>query len=479
MDALLSWRKIQPSDLPECLRLHPAKNGAEIVGHARAVTAWQQLFEMSHATRSALVEAHGKDRVEIVGFGFASFVKRSFAEDEVRNPRPGLNSRIIESIVNGNSVVATYEEVRDANTRGDLQQVILDTSWKNGPLTAAAVDEVRVLLGRGYQELFAGYRFSRILAEMVDEIDLWHVRGLRSFRVLDRFEDFRRANPKTEWNPERLLLEVTLDSMRADPHSVAAGLFQHHVPPQLAFTRGEQELLELALEGADDVSIAKASFVTLSAIKRRWSAIFERVGPIRPDLCPLDGEGTRGIQKRQRILTYVRSHPEELRPFDLRPQKTESRLPGFVQTRAKQPCVTVERGATMKTELLRFNGAVGRDPAIDAWMKEHSGELGAIARQWFEVLRKCGDEVRELLHDGCPVACLGDAPFGYVNVFTSHVNVGFFHGAALPDPAHLLQGTGKFMRHVKLRPETATNAAALSTLIDTAYSDIKARVENG
>jgi hypothetical protein len=132
-----------------------------------------------------------------------------------------------------------------------------------------------------------------------------------------------------------------------------------------------------------------------------------------------------------------------------------------------------------RSELLRFNGAVERDPAIDAWMKEHVGELGAIAHQWFELMRKCGDEVRELLHDGCPVACLGDAPFGYVNVFTSHVNVGFFHGAALPDPAHLLQGTGKFMRHVKLRSGTATNAAALSRLIDAAYSDIKARVENG
>ena len=80
----------------------------------------------------------------------------------------------------------------------------------------------------------------------------------------------------------------------------------------------------------------------------------------------------------------------------------------------------------MRTELLRFNGAVERDPAIDAWMKtkENAGELGAIAHQWFDVMRKCGDEVRELLHDGCPVACLGDAPFAYVNVFTSHVKRG-------------------------------------------------------
>jgi len=133
----------------------------------------------------------------------------------------------------------------------------------------------------------------------------------------------------------------------------------------------------------------------------------------------------------------------------------------------------------MRTELLRFNGAVERDPAIDAWMRQHAGELGGIARQWFEVMRECGDEVRELLHDGCPVACLGDAPFAYVNVFTSHVNVGFFQGAALPDPAGLLQGNGKFMRHVKLRPGTPTNDAALSRLIASAYADIKERVEYG
>src|SRR5438067_8485713 len=130
-------------------------------------------------------------------------------------------------------------------------------------------------------------------------------------------------------------------------------------------------------------------------------------------------------------------------------------------------------------QLLRFSGSVRRDPAVETWMKTHQGELGLIARHWFEVMRKCGDDVRELLHDSYPTACLGDAPFAYVNVFTLHVNVGFFQGASLPDPARLLQGTGKFMRHVKLRPGTPANATALKRLIDAAYSDMKARVENG
>lgn len=129
------------------------------------------------------------------------------------------------------------------------------------------------------------------------------------------------------------------------------------------------------------------------------------------------------------------------------------------------------------TRLLRFSGAVKRDPAIDIWMKGQKGELGLIAQRWFEVMRKCGDDVRELLHDGHPTACIGDAAFGYVNVFQAHVNVGFFRGAEIADPEGMLEGAGKFMRHVKLRPDREFNATALIKLIDTAYTDMKERVE--
>lgn len=321
MGAVFSWRKTRSSDLPQCLKLHWAKNGAETVGPVRALEAWQKLFEMNHATRSALVEMHSNGSAEIVGFGFAAFVKKTFSEAEVLNPKPGLNARIIESVVRGNSVVATYDEVRDANTHGDLQQVILDTSWNDKRLNPTQRDEVRVLLGRAYQELHAGFRFSRILSELVDELDLWHVSGHRSFKVVDRFEAFRQANPDTKWNAERALVEVTLETMRTDPHSVAAELFEHHMQPQFAFSRGEQELLETALEGVDDATASQALFISLPAVKRRWQNIFDRVAAIRPDLCPPDGDGTRGIQKRQRILAYVRKHPEELRPFDFHQRK--------------------------------------------------------------------------------------------------------------------------------------------------------------
>jgi hypothetical protein len=128
------------------------------------------------------------------------------------------------------------------------------------------------------------------------------------------------------------------------------------------------------------------------------------------------------------------------------------------------------------SQLLRFPTSVKRDPGIDVWLQQHSNELGEIARRWFEVMRDCGGDVRELLHDGHPTACVGDAAFAYVNAFTSHVNVGFFRGAELADVDGLLEGTGKFMRHVKLRTASDVDATALRKLIEAAYLDMKARL---
>lgn len=128
-------------------------------------------------------------------------------------------------------------------------------------------------------------------------------------------------------------------------------------------------------------------------------------------------------------------------------------------------------------QLLRFSGAVKRDRVIEVWLDAQAVALGSIARRWFVRMRACGSDVRELMHDGCPVVCVEDAPFGYVNVFRTHTNVGFFHGAELVDPMGMLEGSGKRMRHVKVKPNADLNSGALGALIDAAYADIKTRLE--
>ncbi|HLG74163.1 MAG TPA: DUF1801 domain-containing protein [Chloroflexota bacterium] len=138
--------------------------------------------------------------------------------------------------------------------------------------------------------------------------------------------------------------------------------------------------------------------------------------------------------------------------------------------------------------LIRYTGVSKHQPAIDAWLRTLDPGLAGIAREWFGRMRRCGDDVYELLHDRYPrrthprptvggaIACVGDAPFAYVNVFRDHVNVGFYQGASLDDPAGLLEGSARFMRHVKLRPGRDVDTAALQALIDAAYADMKARV---
>lgn len=134
------------------------------------------------------------------------------------------------------------------------------------------------------------------------------------------------------------------------------------------------------------------------------------------------------------------------------------------------------RGLSARVDIFRLSGAAKRDAAIDIWLIGDPVELRSIAQKWFMRMRQSGEDVREMMHDGCPVACVEDAPFAYVNTFKNHVNVGFFYGALLEDPAGLLEGSGKCMRHVKLNPCRRLSAAALGDLIDAAYLDIKARL---
>ncbi|CAN7460387.1 DUF1801 domain-containing protein [Phenylobacterium sp. LjRoot225] len=129
-------------------------------------------------------------------------------------------------------------------------------------------------------------------------------------------------------------------------------------------------------------------------------------------------------------------------------------------------------------DLFRLPSAVRRDPDVDAWFAQGDALRGMV-QPWFEELRGCGADVRELLHDGHPTVCVADAAFAYVDAFAAHANLGFFYGAALEDPAGLLQGVGKRMRHVKLHWGRPPDASACRDLIAAAYQDIRLRLKGG
>jgi len=63
--------------------------------------------------------------------------------------------------------------------------------------------------------------------------------------------------------------------------------------------------------------------------------------------------------------------------------------------------------------------------------------------------------------------------YAYIMALGSHVNLGFYHGTSLTDPSGLLEGTGKDLRHVKLRDVASARSAAITALLREAIADRK------
>ena len=133
---------------------------------------------------------------------------------------------------------------------------------------------------------------------------------------------------------------------------------------------------------------------------------------------------------------------------------------------------------TATDALFRFPAARRRDPAVEAWVA-HGDALHGMVEPWLERFRACGPDVCELIQDGRPTVCAGEAAFAYVDAYAQHANIGFFFGAFLEDPAGLLEGAGRRMRHVKLRLDRPPDEAALGELVTAAYRDIRRRLDEG
>jgi hypothetical protein len=314
----MKWRPAGSKDLPECLSLNPAAMGYELVGRDRALAAWHMLLE-SRSFLSAVIESEDPiagDR--IVGFGASVFVSRVFAEQEVSTPRPGLNARIIASIAENRSVVLTEDELRHENTCGGLHVVFLCAAWKRDILALEESTHVEATMALACLQGHQGYRLCRALREATDVFEVEHIRAQRVFGIITTFEKFHAENPGSSWNRDRALGITSCADAISVPGSVPAILFSYQ-EPVLRFQDGNQQLLIAALRGQTDIELVQTLGLKLPAIKKRWSSVFRRVADVYPNLLPglnEDSDGqTRGLQKRHRLLAYLREHPEELRPI--------------------------------------------------------------------------------------------------------------------------------------------------------------------
>jgi hypothetical protein len=306
-------RDFCPDDLVECLLISPGRIGDELVGRARAIEIWKSLLRSRSCTSTVIEVPHPIDGCRIVGFGVDACVSREFAEAEICNPRPGLNSRIIASIHSGRSVVLTGAELRSANSEDGLDLVMLYGSWRSS-LSRDGKSEVIVQLASRFLQNRSGYRVHQGIVESVDADEARFLEATHIWRVLHRFDEAQGG---------RALWRMRREDALAVPGSFITPLF-HYKEPVFRLRDPDQELLLAALSGLTDEELSCKLGLSLTGVKKRWTSVFERTIDLRPNLFPgLDGSAPdgndrhkRGRQKRHHVLAYVRSHPEELRPTD-------------------------------------------------------------------------------------------------------------------------------------------------------------------
>jgi hypothetical protein len=302
--AQMSWRVTSEADLEACLEIQLAHLGDELVGASVARKVWKDLLHHPSLV-TAVFEydppIHGH---RIVGFGASVFVSPAFADSEIANPRPGINSRIVASLHEGRSALLSRAEVARANTGAGLDVVILYGSWRAAILSPRQCIDVETLMPLSFASLHAGFRLNRTLWEAAGENEIRFARTSGVYRAIGEY-------PKLN----SVLNVITPNDAFAMQGSVARSMYTYR-EPLLRLNESDQQLLAAAQEGATDAELASALHLTLPAVKARWRSIFAHVREVRPQLeDEFGGERGRGPQKRHRVLAYVREHPEELRPY--------------------------------------------------------------------------------------------------------------------------------------------------------------------
>ena len=304
-------RELRDEDLIECLETNSGRFGAELVGYPRAIEIWRRLSR-SRSFNSTVVEgAQPVKGYRILCFGCGAFVTRAFADAELSNPRPGLNSRIIASIDSGQSVVLSKSGLRASNSVGGIDMVVLYASWRCGLLDQAGVSEVCAVTVANFIEANLGYRFNRLMMETVGAEEAAIIDSMHIWRHVCRF-DQPFSEPRSLW-------VITREDALAVNGSAANPLF-HYIEPVFRLREVDQQLLAAALRGYTDEELAAKLEISLTAVKKRWLSIFESTVEARPDLFPAvavqkDAQ-KRGRQKRHHVLSYMRVHPQELRPIE-------------------------------------------------------------------------------------------------------------------------------------------------------------------
>ena len=321
MNMAIQYRLMRPNDVPECVELVASDPDAgprysRTIGELRSV--WLHLLGRE-ALCAVVFEDRQGSHSAIIGLGVSAFVAEGFLHDLKVRPC-WVGPELTKRIARGDSPLLSDKQVREANSSGGINVAVWEGSvrveHRNRPEVHHTVVGSFIELHRGFllKEIVSNAPSKQALQASL-ESGVWFVSGVDGQYVdhpdksIDRFF----AEPH--------LIGITRELALGRPGNWMTSIFMRETP-QIGLCPSEQRLLLAALRGGTDPELSETLGISISAVKKAWRSVYMRVTERLPRVLAdhdSDAEplitGERGREKKQRLLNYLRDHPEELRPY--------------------------------------------------------------------------------------------------------------------------------------------------------------------
>jgi hypothetical protein len=326
-------RPMRPKDVRECVEIvaaHPfvgPRYGSAIEDLS---PAWLRLLSCNGFCSALVFEEVGQAGSRIVGVGISVFLADDFLRELKTGPFFWFAPELAKRVARGDhSPLLSQRQILEANSRGGLNLGVWHGSirmdYNNRPA-----------LWTDFMAAFLEYHRGFLLKELVVQGESpEHLEGIRHtggavMRSGDVLHGGFDGKSLHELALEPHIAGLTREIALKQLGSWVSLLFQYE-PPRFCFSVSEQRLLLSALAGGTDEELSDDLGISLSTVKKTWRLIYDRVATCMPELIPGNSQSNgdasrRGKDKKQRLISYLREHPQELRPVSRKLlQKTDGR----------------------------------------------------------------------------------------------------------------------------------------------------------
>lgn len=315
----IRYRPMRPRDVRECVQIiarHPIISPRYGTAIADLHSVWLKILGRE-ACRALVFEESVGSQMRVIGCGVSVFVSNDFMVEVKKPPFFWAAPELVNRVMNGNSPLLSDKEVREANSDGGLNLLVWEGTIRMEDFSRP---DVLHAIFAAFIEQHRGFLLNELMSHSVTLETLKgmvHSGGL--FLSPDGSYVDRLEQPLSEVLAKPHYFGLTRDLAQQRFGTWIGSLFTYQ-PPRFGFRPSEQRLLLAALRGGTDEDLSDELAVSISAIKKTWTAIYDRVRAHDSNLMPLtdhsDG-AERGKGKKQLLLGYLRDHPEELRPAAL------------------------------------------------------------------------------------------------------------------------------------------------------------------